>query len=334
MSLPKLLRWSLAAFAIVTAAAHAAAPSRWTIHDVGAFHPIIGSTAWDINNRGDVVGVSSKMLPGSIAPINRCFLWQNGVMQDLGAPFVWQLGREGDHCTALSINDRGTILAWTGYSETWLYKDGQWTVALPPGAVAINRAEDVAGMYWNGTGYRGFFLSNGVQHEIGTFGGTISNAVALNDKGFVVGSAELPQSGMSHAYVWKDGVMRDLGTLGGEDSHATDINDRGEIVGYTGTTMEDMVAFIADVNGNMRRLMNAPGVSFANGINDRGAVVGVLNGKGFLYDSGVLTVLDDLPQVQAAGWTRLRPQDINDRGWITGVGWNGTQLTAFVLVPR
>ena len=328
-------RWALALLALATGLSQAAAPNRWTIHNVGSFHPVIGSTPWDINNRGDVVGVSSKMLPGRIAPINRCFLWQNGAMQDIGAPFVWQLGTVGEQCTALGITDRGTILAWTGYGdEMWLYRDGRWTFAGNGMAMAINRSEEIVGQFWNGSGYRGFFLSNGVQHEIGTFGGTISNATALNDRGFVIGSAELPQSGMTHAYVYKDGVMRDLGTLGGEDSFAADINDRGVIVGYTGTTMEDMVAFIADVNGNMRPLLGVPGASFAHGINDRGAVVGTWNGKGFLYDDGAFTILDDLPQVQAAGWTRLQPRDINDRGWITGVGLNGGQLTAFVLVPR
>lgn len=330
------LVFSITLLCALAGGAHAAAPNRWTIHDVGSFHPVIGSEAWDINNRGDVVGFSSKLLPGRIAPVGRCFLWQNGVMTDIGAPFVPQLGTVGDRCAALAVNDRGTILAVTGYGdEIFLYRDGQWSGRLGTGmAYALNRAEDIAGQYWNGSGYRAFLLRDGVQYDLGTLGGAISGATAINNRGVVVGQSEIAQQGSVHAFAYADGVMRDLGTLGGDDSVATDINDHGEIVGYTGTTMEDMVAFIADAGGNMRKLLDMPGTSFANGINDRGAVVGVVNGKGFLLDGGALTILDDLPQVRAAGWTSLRPKDISDRGWITGVGMHGGQLTAFVLVPR
>jgi hypothetical protein len=37
--------------------------------------------------------------------------------------------------------------------------------------------------------------------------------------------------------------------------------------------------------------------------------------------------------VMAAGWTRLTPTAINDRGWIVGIGFNG-QGRAFVLIPH
>jgi hypothetical protein len=40
--------------------------------------------------------------------------------------------------------------------------------------------------------------------------------------------------------------------------------------------------------------------------------------------------------VRAAGWTRLFPSAINDRGWITGHGYKAggpIEGSAFVLIP-
>ena len=66
-------------------------------------------------------------------------------------------------------------------------------------------------------------------------------------------------------------------------------------------------------------------------------VVGNLGQNGsFLYDDGEVTMLDSLPAVQAAGWVRLIPTAINNRGWITGYGSRGSGQSdkAFLLIPR
>jgi hypothetical protein len=55
-----------------------------------------------------------------------------------------------------------------------------------------------------------------------------------------------------------------------------------------------------------------------------------------LYENGQLTTLDTIPAVRAAGWTRLFPSAINDRGWITGHGYKAggpIEGSAFVLIP-
>lgn len=322
-------RWAIAALFMLAAVAQSAPPNRWTIHDVGQFGTT-GSEAWGINNRGDVVGFSTKLFPGQIAEIFRGFLWQNGVMQDIGAPL-------GHFSQPTGVNDRGTIVVHAGYGdEVFLWKDGQW-IKLGPGIpYAINRFEDVAGGYWNGSAYHAFLMKEGVQHDLGTLGGGDSSATAINDRGVVVGISSLAQDGVVHAFVYRDGVMKDLGTLpGAEDSHAADINNRGVIVGWSGTTFDDRVAIVTDVNGGMRRLLEVPGTHYAKAINDRGTVVGEVNGRGFLYEDGTLTLLEDIPGVGEAGWTRLVPADINDRGWITGRGFRADgSARAFVLVPR
>ena len=61
--------------------------------------------------------------------------------------------------------------------------------------------------------------------DLGTLGGTYSDALALNDQGRVVGRSSTP-SGAYHAFSWTSGEgMIDLGTLGGVKSEALAVNE-------------------------------------------------------------------------------------------------------------
>src|SRR5262249_37859544 len=51
--------------------------------------------------------------------------------------------------------------------------------------------------------------------DLGTFGGTISNAYAINKSGQVAGGADLTGGTVSHPFLWYAGRLHDLGTLGG-----------------------------------------------------------------------------------------------------------------------
>src|SRR2546428_10525971 len=70
---------------------------------------------------------------------------------------------------------------------------------------------------------------------------TDSGAVAINDRGQVVGTsftAKVTQTGQhGHAFVWQEGKMTDLGTLGRTygDSSAAALNGRGEVAGSSFT---------------------------------------------------------------------------------------------------
>jgi len=76
--------------------------------------------------------------------------------------------------------------------------------------------------------------------DIGTLGGTFTEANALNNKGWVVGDATLPGDTALHAILWRNGALTDLGTLGGPNSNAVfPLNERGEIGGVAETSTPD-----------------------------------------------------------------------------------------------
>src|SRR5215472_16613127 len=79
--------------------------------------------------------------------------------------------------------------------------------------------------------------------DLGTLGGTFSQAFGVNNKGWVVGYSTTAGDVGLHAFLWRDGVMPDLGTLGGSDSLpyslALSINNRGEMVGFSETSTAD-----------------------------------------------------------------------------------------------
>ena len=59
-----------------------------------------------------------------------------------------------------------------------------------------------------------FLWENGTMIDLGTFGGTHSNARGINNYGQIVGDSNTA-CGARHAFLWENGTMSDLGTLGG-----------------------------------------------------------------------------------------------------------------------
>lgn len=68
--------------------------------------------------------------------------------------------------------------------------------------------------------------------DIGTLGGNISLAWAINNNGQITGYSETI-SGDTHAFLYEDGVMKDLGTMGGAESRAYGISETGQVVGWS-----------------------------------------------------------------------------------------------------
>jgi probable HAF family extracellular repeat protein len=121
--------------------------------------------------------------------------------------------------------------------------------------------------------------------DLGTLGGTFSQAFGVNNKGSVVGYATLNGDTALHAFLWRKGVMTDLGTLAASPfSAAYSINDNDEAVGLSETSVPDPQNTCGDSlvclpviwqDGVITDLPTLGGTDGqASAINNRGQVVG------------------------------------------------------------
>ncbi len=165
-----------------------------------------GSNALGINNSGLVIGISND---GEVSPLNgklynHAVSWKHGHVRDLG-----DLG--GHDSNANIVNNSGLIV---GY--------------------AFNSTPDPYGFF--GTQLHATTWRNGKISDLGTLGGTDSQAWQANDSGQIIGISFLntppgppfnqPQD---DAFLWSGGTMVDLGTLGGAFSTPTSINRSGQV---------------------------------------------------------------------------------------------------------
>jgi probable HAF family extracellular repeat protein len=115
--------------------------------------------------------------------------------------------------------------------------------------------------------------------DLGTFGGTVSEAFAINRSGQVVGDATIPGDHIYYAYLFSNGVKQNLGTLGvfpGAYSSATALNNVGQVVGDANASSPAPPHVFLYSNGVMRDLGTMLGGDRgeARGINDSGQIVG------------------------------------------------------------
>lgn len=111
--------------------------------------------------------------------------------------------------------------------------------------------------------------------DLGSLGGDVSGAFAINNLGQLVGSSQTIPGGstVANAFLYSSGTLADLGTLAGGSgtSTAQGINDSGQIVGYSDNGPH---AFFYS-NGTMNDLGTLGGAaSYGLGIDSAGRSVG------------------------------------------------------------
>jgi len=224
------------------------------------------TTAGAVNGRGQVIGASSNM----------GFFWS----ADTG--IKWLGGPAASRPSAIS--ESGQVV---GASYSAVPQDRAFSWTLEGGMIIllddkINRANDVnangeiVGEYWTGSHLRAcMWTTERGFEDLGTlWGGHESQALAINNRGQVIGTGRLPDY-RSYGFLWtRDDGMSDLGTLGA-DTAPVALNEAGQVVGWSDIPGIGQHAFIWSSGSRMFDLGTlGGGTSWAEAVNDAGRVVG------------------------------------------------------------
>jgi probable HAF family extracellular repeat protein len=305
------------------------------------------SWAFGINNSGQAVGLAQNAVPDPYSIFDfvifgssggtqtRAFLWQNGIMQDLGT-----LG--GPDAWAGGINVRGQIAGQSYVNSTPNLTTGFPT--LDP-----------------------FFWNKGKMRDLGSLGGVVGFVAEINNRGQIIGgsstnanpsacylvsfqSIEFGNPGCD-PYFWDGGEMIDLSThtTGAVPNTSHAINDAGEIVGAATFPDQPYDAYLRREDSRAIDLGHVSGDCFSEAwaVNIHSQVVGdsfscgsTFQHAAFLWEDGSIADLNTLI-ASGSSLQLVFATAINDRGEIAGEGVPpgvspGDVFTlghAFLLIP-
>lgn len=154
--------------------------------------------------------------------------------------------------------------------------------------------------------------------DLGTFGGEESSATHINNRGQVIGEADIPAPApgarRSHPFLWQNGVMTDLsssglGVVNSLGVRAVALNDLGQILGDEGHGP------LLWQDGVWRRLPPVNGVSLESAwlFNAQGQILGSFRGRPVLRRRGRMTGLGAVPGGRPPSARRL-----NEKGQVVG----------------
>lgn len=300
------------------APAHAAAGA--VIRDLGAPGPDGLSAAFDVNQLGNIAGLSVRFGSSFDEQAVEWLLFRPVTLGKPPGSFAAALGISDNNFLSGFVDDRAA--RWQGTRLTLLPNLPGGVAAegedVNNSAVVVGDADDASDterpVAWDAAGHI---------HDLGTLPGDASGeATRVNNRTQIVGcTGDAP-----HAVLWDHGAPVPLQGLPGQmGSCAQAINESGVIGGWVQDKFGDHVASLWQ-NGNIRPLLVIGLVeSEVLGINNRNQAVGVAsdvddgNLIGVLWSGAQVIELDDILPPNS-GWEFLVPHAINDQGLIVGYG--------------
>lgn len=283
---------------------------------------MICAIAFGPRARGDAIYEVVDLGTGSPVALNdagqvvlndagRVILWQSGVRQELYAG------------SAVALNNRGDVAGRSAGGHAVLFRSG---AAIDLGIGAARALNDL-GVVLVDDGDTIFAWDDGATTEIPALEGTIIRA--MNNAGWVVGAAG---TALGRPFVFDGTRLRTIRAEG----FASDINAAGAFV-YTAYTDDGSLLYLRDgtTTTPLGALDPFDQSGQANALNDSNMVVGSSGGRGFLWQAGVMSDLNDLllPNFQSE-WTILSGIDINANGDILAVGYAAGSRTPRALLLR
>ena len=170
-----------------------------------------------LNSSGEIVGQTYYAY---------AYIYQNGTLQNI-APY---------NSSAVAINATGEVVGSyysnvnnVGTNHAFLYANGVFQSLFPntvnSTASGINSSGQVVGYSTDSAGNTYAFLyNNGSVTNLGTLGGTYSDAYGINSLGQIVGQST-DSAGNTYGFLYSNGVMQNLNSLIGSASFEYKLTD-------------------------------------------------------------------------------------------------------------
>lgn len=217
-------------------------PYRWTPGTGREIISVSGPTRWgaDINDAGVITGRSGSPNGGI-----RAFRG-TGTTGTILPTLPTSLFGEDINAQGTAINNAGQIVGWSGFGTSGFLRHATlWSAADVP-------------------------------QDLGTLGGTNSEAIDINASGVVIGKSQIAGDAATHFFIWSTANgMQDLNTTVGPITNVVEINDAGQIIGSYTAPSGETHAFLYTPGSGLRDLGTLGGTtSAATGLNNNGQVVG------------------------------------------------------------